>query len=182
VQPSETAIAPIAVGILSAAFAFLRHRRDSLLIYFSLFAAFYGIRLWVSSTLLGMTVQGSTFYTRLRPAVNYIVLIPAFLFFIALGLPRRFERVVGYAMVGLGALLATATFLFGDSGIYEGINSIAVIVASSFFLVRFMVGGSTERGSAEAADFALIRWGLLIFVAFVVWQNMMQFFPTSLPV
>ena len=171
-----------AVGTLSAAFAFLRRRRDSLLLYFSLFAAFYGVRLWVSSTLLGMTVQGSTFYTRLRPAVNYIVLIPAFLFFIALGLPRRFERVVGYAMVGLGALLATATFLFGDSGIYEGINSIAVIVASSFFLIRFIVGGSVERGSPEAADFALIRWGLLIFVAFVVWQNMMQFFPTSLPV
>src|SRR5262249_36502993 len=28
---------------------------------------------------------------------------------------------------------------------------------------------------------AVIRWGLLIFVAFVVWQNAMQFFPNSLP-
>lgn len=27
----------------------------------------------------------------------------------------------------------------------------------------------------------MIRWGLLIFVAFVVWQNLMGFFVTSLP-
>jgi phosphoserine phosphatase RsbU/P len=171
----------VAVGILSAAFAVLRRKRDSLLIYLSLFAAFYGIRLWVSSTLLGMTVQGSTFYTRLRPAVNYIVLIPAFLFFISLGLRRRLERAVGYVMVGLGVVLASATFIFGDSGSYERINSIAVIAASSFFLVRFMLGRSAERGTPEAADFAVIRWGLLVFVAFVVWQNMVEFFPTSMP-
>jgi sigma-B regulation protein RsbU (phosphoserine phosphatase) len=171
----------VAVGVVSAAFAFLRRRRDSLLIYFSLFATFYGLRLWIWSTLLGMTVQGSTFYSRLRPAVNYIILIPAFLFFIALGLPRRLERAVGYTMVGIGAALAAATFLFGDAGIYERINSTTVIAASCFFLIRFMVGRSAERGSSKAADFAVIRWGLLIFVAFVVWQNMAEFFPSSLP-
>ena len=137
----------VAVGSVSAAFAVLRRRRDSLLIFFALFAAFYGLRLWGWSTLLGMTVRGSTFHTRLRPAVNYIILIPAFLFFISLGLPRRFERVVGYGMVGLGCVLAAATFLFGDSGFYERINSIAVIGASCFFLIRFMASNSTERRS-----------------------------------
>jgi phosphoserine phosphatase RsbU/P len=171
----------VTVGIVSTTFAFLRRRRDSLLIFFALFAVFYGLRLWVSSTLLGMTIQGSTFYPRLRAAVNYMVLIPAFLFFVFLGLPRRVERAVGYAMVGLGAVLATATFIFGDSSLYEGTNSIAVIGASSFFLIRFMAGRFAERRSPEAADFAMIRWGLLIFVAFVVRQNMTQFFPTSLP-
>ena len=171
----------VAVGFVSAVFAVLRRRRDSLLIFFALFAAFYGLRLWIWSSLLGMTVQGSNFYTRLRPAVNYIILIPAFLFFIALGLPRRLERVVGYAMVGLGGVLAAATFLFGDSGFYERINSLAVIAASGFFLIRFMLGRSAEPGSPEAADFSAIRWGLLIFVTFVVWQNMAEFFPTSLP-
>jgi hypothetical protein len=86
-----------------------------------------------------------------------------------LGLPRRFERIVGYAMVCLGAVLASATFLFGDSGLFKRINSVAVIGASSFFLIRFMLGRSAERNSPEADDFAVIRWGLLIFVAFVVW-------------
>ena len=98
-----------AVGMVSAAFAVLRRQRDSLLICFALFAALYGLRLWISSPMLAMMAQGATFYTRLRGAVNYVTLIPALLFFISLGLPRRFERVVGYAMVGFGCLLAAAT-------------------------------------------------------------------------
>ena len=101
--------------MVSAAFAVLRRRRDSLLIFFALFAALYGLRLWISSPLLAMTVPSSTIYPRVRAGFSYIILIPAFLFFISLGLRRRIERVVGYATVGLGCILASATFLFGDS-------------------------------------------------------------------
>jgi hypothetical protein len=46
-----------------------------------------------------MAEQDSTFYIRLRGAVNYVILIPAFLFFIFLGLRGRSERVVAYATV-----------------------------------------------------------------------------------
>jgi phosphoserine phosphatase RsbU/P len=171
----------VAVGVLAAIFAVLRRRRDPLLIFFAAFAALYGLRLWIWSNLFGMMAQGSAFYPRLRAGINYIILIPAFFFFIFLGLPRRFERAVGYSMVGLGAVLAAATFLFGDTGTYERINSAAVIAASCFFLIRFMALRSAQRGSPEATDFAVIRWGLLIFVVFVVWQNMAEFFPSSLP-
>jgi phosphoserine phosphatase RsbU/P len=169
-----------AVGMVTAAFAVLRRQRDSLLICFALFAALYGFRLWTSSPMLAMMAQGSTFYARLRGAVNHVTLIPALLFFISLGL-RRFERAVGYAAVGFGCLLAAATLLFGDSPQYERINSIAVISASGFFLIRFMASGSAESIAPEAADFGVIRWGLLIFVGLVVWQNSAQFFHTSLP-
>src|SRR5271165_2866449 len=170
-----------AVGMVTAAFAVLRRQRDSLLICFALFAALYGFRLWISSPMLAMMAQGATFYARLRGAVNHVTLIPALLFFISLGLPRRFERVVGYAAVGFGCLLAAATLLFGDSPHYERINSIAIISASGFFLVRFMASGSAESIAPEAADFGVIRWGLLIFVGLAVWQNSAQFFHTSLP-
>jgi phosphoserine phosphatase RsbU/P len=170
-----------AVGIVSAAFAILRRRRDPLFIVFALFAALYGLRLWISSSMLAMTASNSTLYPRVRAGFNYIILIPAFLFFISFGLPRRIERVVGYAMVGLGCILALATFLFGDAAIYGRANNLLVISASTFFLIRFMVDSSGESNNPEAADFAVLRWGLLIFVAFVVWQNLMQFFPTSLP-
>jgi sigma-B regulation protein RsbU (phosphoserine phosphatase) len=170
-----------AVGLVSAAFAAIRRKHDTLLIYFALFAAFYGLRLWIQTNLLGMTIHGSAFYNRLRSGINYIILIPAFLFFISLGLPRRFERAVGYALVGIGGVLAAATFLFGDSESYELINSIAVIVGSSFFLIRFMAGGSAVQNSPEAADFAVIRWGLLVFVALVVWQNMAGLLSASFP-
>jgi phosphoserine phosphatase RsbU/P len=172
----------VAVGIVSAAFAAIRRKYDALLIYFALFAAFFGLRLWIQSSLLAMTVHGSTFYTRLRSGgIDYIVLIPAFLFFTSLGLPRRFERVVGYAMVGIGGALAAATFLFGDSGFYHLINSVGVIAASSFFLIRFMSFSSGERYSTAVADFAVIRWGLLIFAVFVVWENMARLLSISSP-
>src|SRR5258708_35683461 len=35
----------VAVGLVSAAFAAIRRKRDSLLIYFALFAVFYGVRI-----------------------------------------------------------------------------------------------------------------------------------------
>jgi len=170
-----------AVGILSAAFAGLRRKRDSLLIYFALFAILYGLRLWIWSSLFAMLVEGSIFHERLRGAVNYVILVPAFLFFISLGLARRFERAVGYTMVGFGCVLAALTFVLGDSALNERIHSIAVIGASVFFLVRFMAGGPRRTSAPEAADFALIRWGLLVFVAFVVWQNVAEFLSISSP-
>lgn len=170
-----------AVGMVSAAFAVLRRQRDPLLICFASFASLYGLRLWISSPILAMMTQGAPFYARLRGAINHVTLIPALLFFISMGLPRRFERVVGYNMVGLGCLFAAATLLFGDSPRYERINSIAVIIVSGFFLVRFMPGGSAKSIAPEAADFGVIRWGLLIFVGLVVWQHSAQFFHTSLP-
>jgi sigma-B regulation protein RsbU (phosphoserine phosphatase) len=170
-----------AVGMVSAAFAVHRRKRESLLVFFALFAALYGLRLWICSSLLAMAEQDSTFYIRLRGAVNYVLLIPAFLFFISLGLPRRFERAVAYAMVALGSVLAAATFLFGNAGLYERANSIAVVGASGFFLIRFMARGSAENRGFEAADFVVLRWGLLIFIAFVVWQNLAKFFSPSLP-
>ena len=122
----------------------------------------------------------SIFYTRLRRGINYIILIPAFLFFTSL-LPRRLDRIVRYAMGGIGGVMAAATFLFGNSEFYDLINRLAVIAASSFFLMRFMASGSAERSSPAAADFAVLRWGLLIFVAFVIWGNMAGLLSISSP-
>jgi hypothetical protein len=67
-----------AVGMVSAAFAVLGRQRDPLLICFALFAALYGLRLWISLPILAMMAQGATFYARLRGAVNHVTLIPAF--------------------------------------------------------------------------------------------------------
>ena len=170
-----------AVGLVSAAFAVLRRQRDSLLVFFALFAALYGLRLWISSPLLAMTVQSPTFYPRVRASLHYIILAPAFLFLISLGLRRRIDRAVAYAMVGAGCVLAIVCFDLGDSAVFQRTNSLAVIGASTFFLIRFMADTSTESKTPEAADFAVVRWGLLIFIAFVVWQNLMQLFSTSLP-
>jgi len=47
----------VTVGLLAAALAALRRKPEALLIYFALFAAFYGVRLWIQSDLLKMTVR-----------------------------------------------------------------------------------------------------------------------------
>jgi len=170
-----------AVGLVSAAFALLRRQRDPLVVFFALFAVLYGLRLWISAPLVVMTVPSSVLYSRVRATLDYIILIPAFLFFISLGLPRRIERVVGYAMVGLGCILAFAAFLLGNSALFARAHSIAVVSASTFFLVRFIADSSGENESQGGADFAVIRWGLLVFLAFVVWQNISQLFPNHVP-
>jgi len=165
----------VAVGVVSAAFAAIRRKYDPLLIYFALFAALYGLRLWIQSSLLGMTVHGSTFYARLRSGgIDYIVLIPAFLFFASLGLPRRTDRNVGYAMGIIGGVLATATLIGGDSTFYHLINNVVVIAALIFFIIRFMRGRAAERNSPSVSDLAVMRWGLLVFVAFALWQNIAE--------
>lgn len=169
----------VAVGMVSAAFTVLRRKRDWLLIYFALFAILYGLRLWVCSSLLGMAEQDSTFYIRVRGAIGYVILIPAFLFFIFLGLRRRWERAVAYVMVCLGCTLAIGTVFFGDSGLYERINKIAITTAALFFFIRFIASRPAKRDGIGAADFHILRWGLLIFLAFVVWQNSATFFCTS---
>lgn len=171
----------VAVGLVSAAFAAIRRKHDSLLIYFALFAAFYGLRLWIQSNLLLMTVHGSAFYTRLRSAIDYIILIPAFLFFTSLGLPIRLERVVGYAMAGVGGALAAATFIFGESRLFHLINNIAVMAGVMFFITRFMRSTPAERNSPAKADFAAMRWGLLIFVASALWENIAGVLSVSSP-
>jgi len=84
---------------------------------------------------------------------------------------------VAYTIVGLGCMLAVGTFFFGDCRLYERTNSMAIISASAFFLIRFM----SKRSRPGAADFLILRWGLLIFVAFAVWQNLAGFFSNSLP-
>ena len=69
------------VTILAAAFSFLRRKVDSLSIYFALFAFLYGQRLWIQAGLLGVLVPHSALFERLRSGIDFLVPIPAFLFF-----------------------------------------------------------------------------------------------------
>jgi hypothetical protein len=50
---APTALFPFSVRVVPA----LRRKPDVLLIYFSLFAVFYGARLWLKSDLLRMALQ-----------------------------------------------------------------------------------------------------------------------------
>lgn len=165
----------VAVGLVSAAFSALRRKHDPLLLYFALFAVLYGIRLWVRAELLDISIHGSWFYPRLRSGINYIVPIPAILFFNAAGLLSGASKIAGNFLVITSSLLTAATFLLGPSAMYDRANSVLVIAA-----MIALVAQST-RSEAASADFAIIRRGLLTFSAFVVWDNLRGVFRFSLP-
>lgn len=171
----------ISVGLISAAYAALRRRWDSLLIYFALFAAMYGLRLWIQSRLLALTMDGSAFYSHLRSGIDYLMLIPAFLFFSSLGLPKRLERIVGYAAAGIGGGLAAVAFSFHDSSLLHLINNVVVIIGLVFFVARSMYARRAGSDNLPAADFAVILWGLLPFFLLALWVNLAGVLSISSP-
>jgi len=146
----------VAVGLVSAAFAVIRRRHDSLLIYFALFAVFYGLRLWIHTTLLGITVQARPSTPACAPELIYIPIIVAVLFFNSLGLLTRIDRLVAYTVALISAVLALATFISGPSATYSVINSVIVIAALVVLGSHFMRRSPAERNSP---DFVAIRWG-----------------------
>jgi phosphoserine phosphatase RsbU/P len=154
----------VAVGLVAASFSAIRRKPDALLIYFALFAFIYGARMWMKSSLIGLTMQDSFFYPRLRAATDFLVPIPAFLFLNAAGLLHRQAKFGGYVLGVALCLLAVATLAVGPRNLFYQINSVFIITALLALVVR------APRGSANL-DFAVVRRGLLIFVAFAIWEN-----------
>ena len=153
------------VAILAAAFAFLRRKVDSLAIYFALFAFLYGQRLWVQAGVLETLIPPSQLFERLRSGIDFLVPIPAFLFFAAAGLLHRSGKVFGYVFGAVLGSLAIATFVFGPSPSYRLINNVLVIVALILLVIQSLLNRDHNR------DFVVVRRGLLIFVAFALWDN-----------
>ena len=153
------------VAILAAAFSVLRRKVDSLAVYFALFAFLYGQRLWVQAGLLEALVPHSDILERLRSGIDFLVPIPAFLFFEAAGLLHRRARIFGYILGTLLGSLAVVTFTFGPSTVYHQINNVVVIIALIVLVIQSLLNPDRSR------DFVVIRRGLLIFVAFALWDN-----------
>jgi phosphoserine phosphatase RsbU/P len=156
----------MAVGLVAVAFSAIRRKRDPILIYFAFFAGLYGLRMWVKTDLLSLTIHGSWFYPRLRSAIDFIVPIPAFFYFKAAGLLRRQATVLGYATGIVFGSLALATLAFGEQRIFYQSANIVIIAAVLILVVR------SVGQKADNQDFVVIRRGGLIFVAFILWENL----------
>ena len=134
-------------------------------IYFALFAFLYGQRLWIQAGLLGVLVPHSALFERLRSGIDFLVPIPAFLFFDAAGLLHRRGKIAGYVLGVVLGSLAIATFAFGPSPSYHRINNAVVIAALLLLVIQSLWNSDRSR------DFVVIRRGLIIFVAFALWDN-----------
>jgi len=121
--------------------------------------------LWIEAGILGVLVPHSAIFERLRSGITFLVPIPAFLFFDAAGLLHRQGKIIGYAMGVLLGSLAIATFVFGPSPWYRQINNVVVIAALLLLVIQSLLNRDRNR------DFVVVRRGLLIFVAFALWDN-----------
>ena len=154
------------VGIVSTAFCVLRRRFDALLVWMGLFAGLYGLRLWLQSDMLGVTLRTNVFTDRLRWAIDFLVPIPAFYFFRAAGFLGRGGKVVVVGSTVVFLSMFAGTFAFGPLPLFYEING-AIVTGVLWILVARSLGKRAKRDR----DFAVVRVGVLIFVAFSLWDN-----------
>jgi phosphoserine phosphatase RsbU/P len=154
----------MAVGLVAAAFSEVRRKHDPILIYLAFLAGLYGLRMWMQTSIFFM-MQSWSFYPRVSSAIDFVVPIPAFLFLDAAGFLHRRTRNVLHGVGIVLALLALATLAVGRQSIFYQINAV-LIIASLTTLVLI----SLRRKSLDQ-DGVVLRRGLLIFAAFIFWEN-----------
>lgn len=158
-------VAIATTGLIAAAFAALRRKRASLLVYFAAFATLYGIRMCMQTATAAYIFYGSATFLRLRSAINFVVPIPAFLFFDAAGFLRRKAKLATYALLAFFGLLAVATLITGPSNLYQQTNNVLVIGALILLFTE------PTRDHSVDPDFIIARRGLLVFAAFALFAN-----------
>src|SRR5271166_3148706 len=126
----------VAVGVVAAAFSAIRRKLDPVLIYFALFAFLYGLRIWLVSNLMVLTMQDSALYARLSAAVDFLVAIPAFFFFKTAGLIRRQATAAGYVVGFVLGGLSLATAVFGPTRIFYQTANVLIIALLIIVLAR----------------------------------------------
>src|SRR5271169_5010653 len=165
----------VAAGLVAAAFWAIRRKHDPLLIYLALFAGLYGLRLWIKADLVSVVMHGSWLFGRVKYAIDFVIPLPAFLFFDAAGFLRRRAKIAGYVPEVVLTLLAFATLAVGPRDIFYQIAGVMIIVSLIILVARSIRTGSSDQ------DFVVIRRGLLIFVAFAIWENIRGVLGIRLP-
>src|SRR5580658_4487246 len=127
--------ASVTVGLVVVGFMLVRRRFDRLLSFFAWFAVLYGERLWLQSSMLRLIEPLSLLGSQFDKALNFLVAIPAFLFFQETGLVGRAGRVISYTVCSLEMALIAAVFIGVPLPLLDTINSSALIAASVPLLI-----------------------------------------------
>jgi phosphoserine phosphatase RsbU/P len=154
------------VGLVTAAFVLLGRKFNALLIWFGLFAFLYGQRLWLQSPLLGLLVPPSAFFDRLRASSNYVVPIPAFLYFAQAGFLGRQGSRIAYGAIVIFLGLFAGTVVLGPLAVFHLVNNAVIIAALSLLMIRWMTWPGTDR------EFVVARRGMFAFVVCALCDNL----------
>jgi phosphoserine phosphatase RsbU/P len=157
--------ASVTVGLVVVGFLLIRRRFDRLLSFFAWFAVLYGEREWLHASILRLMEPPSLLGARFDKALNFLVAVPAFLFFQETGMVGRAGRVIAYAVCLLAMCLIVAIFLGLPLPLLDNLNSGLMIAGSVSLLILGF------RQSNVGRDVVVLRAGVVIFVCFVLWTN-----------
>jgi phosphoserine phosphatase RsbU/P len=153
------------VGLVAIALCVLRRRFDALLVWLAIFSALYGQRLTMQSDLLGMSVPAGNFLNLLRAIANFLVPVPAFLFFQSAGLLGKRGKAVVALTTTLFLCLVVAALFGAPLDVLHRINNVLVIIALPGLALRSLLHRHADR------DYVIFRRGLICFIGFAIWDN-----------
>jgi phosphoserine phosphatase RsbU/P len=153
------------VGLVSMAFAFLSRKFDAVLFWLALFAIFYGTRLWLNTSFLRLLMPDTAFFHRLPNAVNFLVPIPGFFYFAEAGFLGRSGRKIAAAITLPFLCITIGNLWFGRLLVFTYINNAIVVIMLAALTIE-----SIRRKQVEK-DFTIVRLGILVFVAFALFDN-----------
>lgn len=161
----------ITVGVVSIAFCALRRRFDALLVWMAIFAAVYGLRLWLQAHILGIDLASNLLFDRFRIAVSYLVPIPAFMFFREAGFLGSGRKItsVAYTLNAMFFGVFIGAMTAGPLAVFNHINEVVVTIALCILLFR-----SIGRKAKRDRDFAVVRIGVLCFVVLALIDNVVD--------
>ena len=146
------------VTIILVGLCIIRRKADGMLLSLAWFAHLYGIRLWMNSTLLQLSVPPSEFFHRFSAAVDYLVPVPAFIFFQFAGFLGKLGKVITPIFVLLFLGLSGGALLFGTRSAFRVINNSVIAIALIGIAVYWF------RRMMHDRDSRVIGFGLLCFV------------------
>lgn len=144
-------------GVLTSLFMLLRRRIDRLLLWFSVFAGFYGLHLILDYQLLWWLGYRPEFFRRIVVALELLIPLPAFFFFSELDLLGRTGRLLAVIISPIAIGLALATITIGPE--FRIPNHVLLTIVLVVFVIALL------RSKADSEDAQLLRPGLLVFIA-----------------
>jgi phosphoserine phosphatase RsbU/P len=151
--------------LLAASFSLLRCRFDALLLWFALFAVLYGVRLEMNYQLLWALGLRPIVFQGIVKAIDFLIPIPGFLFLRELNLLGRVGRVLTAIVWPVAISLAVATLFVGPQVSLRVVNNIFIVAAFLVLLIALI------RIGPGSSDVTLIRVGLFVFIAGVLYDN-----------
>jgi phosphoserine phosphatase RsbU/P len=155
----------VTVGIVCVGYCILRKRFEPLLVWMSVFAALYGIRLWLQSDLMGLELARNTILTRIAVAIDFLIPIPGLRFLLIAGFTGRSGKASAKRFSTIFVALAVLALIFGPKPILYSING--TVVSIFLWIMLFRSLGSRSRQK----DFAAVRIGVLSFVVLALFDT-----------